>query len=87
MSHGYQLPNKKISKVSAYFETLPYRLNEETGIIDYSELAKLSMLYRPKILIAGASSYPRKYDYGKMKEVRLVIKIFQVSSFIFLDCQ
>merc|ERR1712230_90856 len=35
LSHGYQTPTRKISAVSTYFETFPYRVNLETGIIDY----------------------------------------------------
>ena len=35
---GYQIPSKKISKISEYFETLPYRLDIKTGLIDYDSL-------------------------------------------------
>src|SRR5690606_10652836 len=42
----YQTATKKISKVSAYFETLPYRLDPSTGLIDYNELARLADLYQ-----------------------------------------
>lgn len=38
---------------------MAYRLNEETGIIDYDMLEKTAQLYRPKLLVAGASAYPR----------------------------
>ena len=84
LSHGYQTPTKKISMVSSYFETLPYRVNEKTGYVDYENLAKLADLYRPKILIAGASAYPRHYDYAKMKEARLAAVI---QGLIFVDRQ
>ena len=40
-------------------QTMAYRLNEETGIIDYDMLEKTATLYRPKLLVAGASAYPR----------------------------
>ncbi|KAJ1672608.1 Serine hydroxymethyltransferase, cytosolic, partial [Spiromyces aspiralis] len=50
LSHGYQLPRKKISMVSSYFETLPYRCDEATGLIDYDALARSAELYRPKII-------------------------------------
>ena len=40
-------------------QTMAYRLNEETGIIDYDMLEKTAQLYRPKLLVAGASAYPR----------------------------
>jgi glycine hydroxymethyltransferase len=71
LSHGYQLPNKKISYVSSYYETLPYRLDEKTGRIDYDELEKSALLFRPKVIIAGASAYARNIDYARMKKVRI----------------
>ena len=43
LSHGYQTPTKKISMVSRYFESMPYRLNEETGLIDYDEMVLLQL--------------------------------------------
>ncbi|CAG8520401.1 4083_t:CDS:2 [Diversispora eburnea] len=69
LSHGYQTETKKISAVSSYFETLPYRVNEKTGIIDYDALEASAILYRPKIIIAGASAYPRNFDYARMKQI------------------
>lgn len=69
LSHGYQIPGKKISKISEYFETLPYRLDESTGLIDYSALDRLAELYRPKIIIAGASAYSRIINYKRIKEI------------------
>ena len=69
LSHGYQTPTKKISAISKYFETLPYRLDESTGLIDYQKLEDLAMLYRPKIIIAGTSAYSRLIDYPRMREV------------------
>ncbi|KAI9173084.1 Serine hydroxymethyltransferase, cytosolic [Blastocladiella emersonii ATCC 22665] len=69
LSHGYQTDTKKISAVSAYFETFPYRLDEKTGFIDYDTLEKNAALYRPKILIAGASAYARNYDYARMRKI------------------
>merc|ERR1712113_493377 len=60
---------KKISAVSKYFESIPYRLNEETGLIDYDECEKFALRIRPKILIAGASAYSRLYDYGRMRQI------------------
>lgn len=69
LSHGYQTPTKKISAISKYFETLPYRLNEETGLIDYEKLEELAMLYRPKLIIAGTSAYSRLLDYKRFREI------------------
>ncbi|KAF2863021.1 SHMT-domain-containing protein [Piedraia hortae CBS 480.64] len=69
LSHGYQLPTKKISAISKYFETLPYRLDEKTGLIDYDRLEEMAMLYRPKIIIAGTSAYSRLLDYKRFREI------------------
>lgn len=69
LSHGYQIPTKKISMISKYFETVPYRLDEETGYIDYAKLEELATLYRPKVIVAGASAYARLIDYRRMREI------------------
>jgi len=69
LSHGYQTSNKKISAISAYFESLPYRLDEKTGYIDYDTLEKTAAVYHPKVIIAGASAYPRNYDYERMRRI------------------
>lgn len=69
LSHGYQTDTKKISAVSKYFETLPYRLDEKTGLIDYDALEKSSQIYRPKVIVAGASAYARNIDYARMKQI------------------
>lgn len=69
LSHGYQTPTKKISFISKYFETVPYRLDERTGYIDYDKLEELATLYRPKIIVAGTSAYSRLIDYARMREI------------------
>ena len=69
LSHGYQTPTKKISAVSTYFETFPYRVNLETGIIDYDKLEENALMYRPKVLVAGTSAYCRTIDYKRMREI------------------
>jgi len=43
--------------VSLYFETMPYRLDEATGYIDYDALEASALLFRPKLIIAGTSAY------------------------------
>jgi len=48
---------------------MPYRLNEATGLIDYDGLQASASLFRPKLIVAGASAYPRDYDYARMREI------------------
>merc|ERR1719498_1710046 len=69
LSHGFQTDTKKISLVSRYFESIPYRLYEKTGVIDYEECEKFANRIRPKILIAGTSAYSRLIDYAQMRKI------------------
>lgn len=59
----------RISAVSTYFETFPYRVDLETGIIDYDTLEANAQLYRPKCLVAGTSAYCRLIDYARMRKI------------------
>ncbi|TMW66741.1 hypothetical protein Poli38472_014053 [Pythium oligandrum] len=69
LSHGYQLGNKKISATSIFFESMPYRLDESTGLIDYDKLEENAALFRPKLIVAGTSAYSRNIDYKRMREI------------------
>ncbi len=69
---GFEIPGKKISATSLYFEQMPYRLNEATGYIDYDALEASATLFRPKIIIAGTSAYSRHIDYKRMRQVRAI---------------
>ena len=60
---------QRISAISTYFETFPYRVNLETGIIDYDTLEANAQLYRPKCLVAGTSAYCRLIDYARMRKI------------------
>jgi len=69
LSHGFQTPTKKVSAVSAYWEVLPYRLNEETGTIDYDQMEYLATIYRPKLIVSGASAYSRHFDFARIRAI------------------
>lgn len=61
--------NDRISAVSTYFETFPYRVNPETELIDYDALEANAVLYRPKVIVAGTSAYCREIDYARMRKI------------------
>ncbi len=69
LAHGGHLTHGSPVNISGkYFNIVPYGVSKETETIDYDELMELAKKHKPKMIVAGASAYPRKIDFVKFRE-------------------
>ncbi|KAL5104732.1 Serine hydroxymethyltransferase [Taenia crassiceps] len=70
LTHGFFTPSgKKISASSMFFESMPYCVDKTTGLIDFEALAASAKLFRPRLIVVGASAYPRQLDYSRFRQI------------------
>ncbi|XP_071814134.1 serine hydroxymethyltransferase-like [Apostichopus japonicus] len=69
LTHGFMTSKKKISATSIFFESMPYKVDPVSGLIDYDKLAETARLFHPKLVIAGISCYSRNLDYKRFREI------------------
>ena len=70
LAHGGHLTHgSPVNFSGLLYNIVPYGVDEETGRIDYDKLYDLAMEHRPKMIIAGASAYPRIIDFEKFSQV------------------
>ena len=69
LDHGGHLTHgSPVNFSGTYFNIVPYGVNDE-GVIDYEEVARIAKECNPKMIIAGASAYPRAIDFKKFREI------------------
>jgi len=64
LTHGYSL-----NFSGTDYKIVDYKLNIETEMLDYDEIEKIAIQHKPKMIIAGASAYPRKINFKRFKEI------------------
>ena len=70
LAHGGHLTHgHKVNFSGRFFKIVPYGVNQKTEVIDYDELATLARESKPKLLVVGASAYPRVLDFPRMRAI------------------
>jgi glycine hydroxymethyltransferase len=70
LAHGGHLTHgHKVSFSGILFKPVQYGLSPETGLLDYDQVAKLARESKPQVLVAGASAYPRFFDFARLREI------------------
>ena len=70
LSHGGHLTHGSPVNISGkYFNIVPYGVSEADERIDYDALEKLALGHKPKMIVAGASAYPRVIDFARLREI------------------
>lgn len=70
LAHGGHLSHGSPVNISGkYFNIVPYGVSDETQLIDYDEVERLALECKPKLILAGASAYPRVIDFKRFREI------------------
>lgn len=70
LSHGGHLTHgSPVNMSGILYHPVAYGLNEETGLIDYDEMERKALEYKPKLIIGGASAYSREWDWKRMRDI------------------
>ncbi len=70
LSHGGHLTHgSPVNLSGSYFNFVPYGVSPETEVIDYDDVRRLALECRPKLIVAGASAYPRTIDFKTLRSI------------------
>ncbi len=70
LAHGGHLSHGSPVNISGkYFNIVPYGVTEGAEVIDYDEMERIALECRPKLIISGASAYPRTIDFKRIREI------------------
>jgi glycine hydroxymethyltransferase len=74
LTHGW-----KVSVTSKIFKSVQYTVNPETGRLDYNQVEELAKKHKPKIIISGATAYPREIDFEIFGQIAKSVGAYHVS--------
>ncbi|HEY2923790.1 MAG TPA: serine hydroxymethyltransferase [Candidatus Eisenbacteria bacterium] len=70
LAHGGHLTHgHKVSFSGILFKPVQYGLSPETGLLDYDQVSKLARESKPQVIVAGASAYPRFFDFQRLRSI------------------
>jgi glycine hydroxymethyltransferase len=80
LSHGGHLTHGwKVSLTSKFFNSVSYEVNTETGLLDFDAIRDLAKKHQPKVIISGATAYPRTIDFEIFGEIAKEVGAYLVS--------
>ena len=68
LTHGHFTDKRKVSISSIFYESCPYHIGDD-GLIDYDSLEEKALAVKPRMIICGASAYPRDYDFARFRKI------------------
>ena len=74
LTHGW-----KVSATSKFFESTQYSVDPKTGRFDYDRIAELAKKHKPKVIISGATAYPREIDFEIFGQIAADVGAYHVS--------
>lgn len=70
LNHGGHLTHGSgVNFSGRLFNVVPYTISQKTGRIDYDEMARLAKEHKPKVIVSGASAYPRIIEFDRIKQI------------------
>lgn len=69
LSHGWQMPGKKITLVSKIFKVEFYHVDKKTLVFDYDQIERQALKFKPKLIISGGTAYPREIKHKRMAQI------------------
>lgn len=66
---GHLTHGAKVSFSGKWLNSAAYGVRKEDGLIDYEQVEELAKVYRPKLIVAGGSAYPRKIDFARFRSI------------------
>ena len=77
LSHGGHLSHGSPVNISGkYFNIVPYGVSEKDSMIDYDELERIAVENKPKLIVAGASAYPRVIDFERLSQIAKKVEAY-----------